>query len=53
MGVGSFGEVIKARHKYTKMQVAIKLLGDTLVDDYQAKKVLSEIQILRQLSSIN
>lgn len=32
--------------------VAIKLLLNSFSDEYQAKKVLSEIQILRQLSTM-
>lgn len=50
LGKGSFGEVIKAKHRVNQNVVAIKLLKDLFKDDYASKKVLSEIQILRQLS---
>ena len=43
LGSGTFGDVIKGRHKMTKTHVAIKLLKNSMQDEYQAKKVLTEI----------
>lgn len=50
LGKGSFGEVIKARHLLTHDIVAIKMIKKAYKDDYAAKKLITEIQILRFLS---
>lgn len=42
-----------ARHLKTKMEVAIKLLKNCFTNDYEAKKLLNEIQFMRQLSETN
>lgn len=52
VGRGTFGQVYKARHIYSGNTVAIKLMKDICNDKYGAKKIVSEIQILRELSSI-
>ena len=52
LGKGSFGEVVKARNLATNDIVAIKLLKNLFKDDYASKKVLSEIQLMRQLTSL-
>ena len=49
-GEGSFGRVIKARHRSSKREVAIKQIGDAFDHQYSARKVLREIQILRKLT---
>ena len=52
LGQGSFGKVMKARHRSTETDVAIKLLKDCFHNQYEAKKIVSEIQIMRKLSAI-
>lgn len=52
LGSGTFGKVFKATHKATKTVVAIKLLENCFEDNYNARKVISEIQILRKLSEV-
>ena len=52
LGSGSYSQVMHARHLQTKMDVAIKLLKNCFTDDYEAKKLLNEIQFMRQLSAI-
>lgn len=52
IGSGSFGEVVQAKNKITGKIVAIKLLQNLFEDEYQTKKIVSEIQILRQLSTM-
>lgn len=52
MGQGSFGQVVKAQDLKTGEFVAIKLIERVFEDAYHSKKVLRELQILRQLSKI-
>lgn len=49
-GEGSFGRVVRARHRVTKKEMAIKQIGDAFDHQYSARKVLREIQILRKLT---
>lgn len=53
LGKGSFGEVVKARHQPTNVEVAIKLLKNSCSCIYNAKKELSEINILRKFTEAN
>lgn len=48
LGEGSYGSVYKAKHKYTGVEVAIKILPDS-GDDLNSLK--QEIEFLRKLSS--
>ena len=52
IGAGTYGQVKKARHMKTSTDVAIKLIKDAFGDGYQAKKIISEIQIMRKLSLV-
>lgn len=52
IGKGSFGEVVQAIHRKTGKVVAIKLMRGVFENNYQAKHILSEIQILRKLSQV-
>lgn len=52
LGSGSFGSVIKARHIKSNTNVAIKLLKNQFQDTYQAKKLISEIQVMRKLTAV-
>lgn len=50
IGEGSFGQVIRAKHVKSSKKVAIKLVQNIYEDDYNARKILREVQILRNLS---
>lgn len=52
LGKGSFGTVIKAKHRETGQKVAIKLMKDVNKSSYSLRKLLREIIILRKLSEI-
>ena len=52
IGSGSYGEVFRAICKKSRRQVAIKLIRDLFCDTYQTRKIISEIQILRELTHI-
>lgn len=52
LGQGTFGVVVSATHVETGTKVAVKLMTSSFVDEYDAKKRVSEIQILRKLSAI-
>ena len=52
LGSGSFGQVVKAIHIPSGQVVAIKLMKNLFKDQYSAKRELSEINILRKLSSV-
>ena len=52
LGTGTFGVVVSATHMQTGTKVAIKLMKSSFSDNYDAKKRVSEIQILRKLSAI-
>ena len=47
IGQGSYGEVVKARHKTSGKIVAIKLLKNLFKDIFETKKQLRELSILR------
>lgn len=42
--------MVKARHRTSNKEVAIKQIGDAFDHQYSARKVLREIQILRKLT---
>lgn len=46
LGEGSFGQVVRAKHRASGKVFAIKLITDIFKHDYQAKKVLREIDIM-------
>ena len=52
VGTGSYGEVVRARHRASGRLVAIKLLSGIYKSFYECKKVLREIQILRHLTAM-
>lgn len=52
LGSGTFGVVVSATHIETQIDVAIKLMKNTFSELYNAKKTVSEIEILRKLSTI-
>jgi len=47
MGKGSFGSVVKVRHRDSQKLYAIKLIDNISKNAYEAKKVLREILILK------
>ena len=51
LGEGSYGEVFQAKNRQTGKICAIKLIKDVFYSVYEAKKVLREIHILREISS--
>lgn len=52
VGHGSFGCVFKAQHKTTKRVYAIKQISNIFSSLYSFKKLIREIQILKQLSQM-
>jgi serine/threonine protein kinase len=52
IGVGSYGEVVQAKHKASGQIVAIKLIKNILRTEYETKKIVREIQILRHFSQM-
>ena len=51
-GIGSFGHVISATHRLSNQTVAIKLITNLYDSPYAFKKVIREIQILKQLTEL-
>ena len=52
LGKGSFGIVVRARHRYTQQMVAIKLIDKISNTPYQMRQILREIFLLRKLTQI-
>ena len=52
IGKGTFGLVVKAKHRSSKKIVAIKFIKNSFSDKHLSKSILREICILRQLSAI-
>lgn len=52
IGMGSYGEVVQAKHRATGQIVAIKLIEDLFKNSYDSKKIVREIQILRQFTQM-
>lgn len=52
IGKGTFGEVVKAIYRPTNEVVAIKLMRNCFENIYNAKKELSEINILRKFTEV-
>jgi|TARA_B110001450_G_C17528093_1_gene443468 serine/threonine protein kinase len=52
IGIGSYGEVVHAKSRATGQEVAIKLINGAFKNSYDTKKIVREIQILRQLSQM-
>lgn len=51
LGEGTYGKVIKARHRQSGQECAIKHIKDVFFNIYEAKKILREIHILRKLTN--
>lgn len=52
VGLGSYGEVVSATHISSGKLVAIKLINNVDRNEYETKKVLREIQILRKFTQM-
>jgi serine/threonine protein kinase len=52
IGVGSYGEVVHAKHRASGKEVAIKLINNLFKNSYDSKKIVREVQILRQLAEM-
>lgn len=52
IGVGSYGEVVQAKQRKTGRIVAIKLINDIFKNEYDSKKIIREVQILRQFTQM-
>lgn len=50
LGIGAYGEVVKAVHIKTEHAVAIKFMDGLCDRIYRSRQLISEIQILRKLS---
>lgn len=50
LGKGCYGEVAEAIHIPSGRSVAVKLITDIFTDVYELKKVIREIEILRNFS---
>jgi len=54
IGKGAFGKVTLGIHKLTGKQVAIKTVDKSLMkDDYQKKKVMQEVHLLKKVRHTN
>ena len=53
MGTGSFGEVVAGKHIATKKKVAIKLLRGVYDHPRKTRAIVSEIQVMSQLSRMD
>lgn len=49
LGKGSFGEVSKVVHKYTKIAFAAKKISKDSIQQHSKKEVFTEMSILNQL----
>ena len=52
LGKGSYGLVVKAKHRETGKVCAIKHIKDVFYNQYEAHKVFREVHIMRKLSSM-
>ena len=52
LGSGTFGQVVLAKHRQTKQEVAIKLIKDDPKDIISNRNLLREISLLSQFSQI-
>ena len=52
LGEGTFGQVVKARDLKSGKLVAIKLIRNAFSSNYESRKLLREIMILRQLTQM-
>lgn len=43
IGVGSYGEVVQAKHRKSGTIVAIKLIDNIFKNEYDSKKILREV----------
>lgn len=50
MGRGSYGSVVRAKHRATGKTVAIKKVGNVFGNAIDSKRLLREVSILRQLA---
>ena len=53
IGLGTFSKVLKATHKKTNQQVAIKLVDKTVLSAKQRDRVYNEIDILSKCKHPN
>ena len=52
IGSGSFGQVVKAKHRKSGKTVAIKLIDNIFSNLYDSIKVVREVQIMRHLAQM-
>ena len=52
LGNGTFGEVVKGKHRETKKEVAIKFIKGRLNTQPKVRTMIRELSIMRQLSSM-
>jgi len=52
IGKGSYGFVVKAVHRASGKMVALKIMKNPVVTEYEIIKLLRELQIMRRLCKI-
>jgi len=53
IATGTYGKVKKANHLETGAEVAVKIINKKLMNEQEAKKAMTEIEILRSLDHFN
>ena len=52
LGQGSFGQVVKAKHRVSQEIVAIKYIHNCFSNQYESRKLLREIRIMRKFNEM-
>lgn len=53
IGTGAYGEVRKCLHRESKVQRAVKIIVKNKLSEYEKQRLISEINILKQLDHPN
>ena len=52
IGQGTFGQVVKAKHRATGEYVAIKLISDCFYNSTITRQILREVMLMRRLKKL-